>query len=94
MRWQTLYFEDESDRYELKRYAPSDEHYIPHLNYCLSVVKPQFIFDRQQMRTEQAGRFRFSCHVDSLRLPCNRSMQYQFHDSIFYSHTFSFNFES
>ncbi|KAK8826885.1 hypothetical protein WA556_004472 [Blastocystis sp. ATCC 50177/Nand II] len=37
MRWQTLYFEDESDRYELKRYAPSDEHYIPHLNYCLSI---------------------------------------------------------
>ena len=26
--------------------------------------------------------------------PCNRSMQYQFHDFNLYSHTFSFNFES
>lgn len=55
MRWQTLYFEDASDRYELKRYAPIDKHYIPHKNYCLSVVKPQYIFDKERMKTEQVG---------------------------------------
>ena len=57
LRWQTIYFEDESDRYELKRYSRKDPNYAPSSNYCLSVIKPSFIFDKRRMKRERVRHF-------------------------------------
>ncbi|KAK8796287.1 histone deacetylation protein [Blastocystis sp. subtype 4] len=47
---ETIYFDDASDRYELKRYAQDDPHYRKNENYCLSLVRPNFIFDSSTMQ--------------------------------------------
>ena len=40
---ETIYLEDSNNRYELKRYPSHHPQYKKNGNYCLSIVKPEYI---------------------------------------------------
>ena len=42
LRTQTLYFDSDDERYELKRYLPNHPKYQKGKNFCLSKIKPEY----------------------------------------------------
>lgn len=48
---ETIYFEDKTHRFELRRYPVTHPNFKKNGNYCLSIIKPEVITDQRSFRS-------------------------------------------